>query len=186
MVMWPKRICPTQISHVSLRVTDLQRSAAFYCNLFGLEMRPANPPGDSACLCAAPAASSSFGIALVQGLPRGADPIGLDHVSLEVRSRDDVDDIYVTAAASRIHATEPREYGGAYQTFVFDPDGYKIEVVSRETQAGHEARSTARMRTSLDSNADGPLGASHTSARAAPGAHLASVAAIHPQGWTNT
>lgn len=130
--MW--RIQPTQINHVSLRVRDLQRSAAFYCQLLGLELRPAVPPGDSACLCAVPAASSSvsFGIALMQGLPHGAEPVGLDHISFAVPTADDVDDLYAAALARGVPATAPRLYAGFYQTFLFDPDGYKIEVLAEQ------------------------------------------------------
>lgn len=132
--MWSQQIRPTQISHVALRVRNLERSATFYCDLFGLELRPAVPPGDSVCVCAAPSASSllSFGIALIQGLRGVNESAGLDHVSLEVPSADDVDQIYDRARSKSATATEPRLYGGYYQTFVFDPDGYKIEVVSRE------------------------------------------------------
>lgn len=132
--MWPRRIRPTQINHVALRVRNLERSASFYCDLFGLELRPAVPPGDSVCVCAAPSASSllSFGIALIQGLPSGADPMGMDHLSLEVERADDLEAICLAAAARGAEATEPRVYGGYYQTFIFDPDGYKIEVVSAD------------------------------------------------------
>ena len=133
--MWLQRIRPIQINHVALRVRDLQQSAAFYCDLFGLEVRPAVPPGDSVCVCAAPSASSllSFGIALIQGLPGGMEPVGMDHLSLEVAQADDVEDIYCAAIGRGAQATEPRAYGGFYQTFIFDPDGYKIEIVSKET-----------------------------------------------------
>ena len=154
--MWPKRVRPTHINHVALRVSDLERSARFYCELFGLEVRPGVPPGDSVCVCAAPSASSllSFGIALIQGLPRGSDPIGMDHVSLEVSKAEDLEDIYSAAVARGTQATEPRVYGGYYQTFIFDPDAYKIEVVSadlpsRPTDGGNaRSESLAVRRTS--------------------------------------
>jgi catechol 2,3-dioxygenase-like lactoylglutathione lyase family enzyme len=145
--MWPRRVRPTQINHIALRVRDLERSASFYCELFGLELRPAVPPGDSVCVCAAPSASSllSFGIALIQGLPRGVDPVGMDHLSLEVSKAEDLEDIFVSAAARGAQATEPRIYGGYYQSFIFDPDGYKIEVVSADLPSkaaagSHESR----------------------------------------------
>ena len=158
--MWPRRIRPTQINHIALRVRDLQRSAAFYCELFGLELRPAVPPGDSVCVCAAPSASSllSFGIALIQGLPRGSDPLGMDHLSLEVRTAEDLEDIFVAAAARGAQATEPRIYGGYYQTFIFDPDGYKVEVVSTDLPpetAGKNGKSH-RAHSLRRPNAQGP------------------------------
>jgi catechol 2,3-dioxygenase-like lactoylglutathione lyase family enzyme len=132
--MPPPRIRPTQIHHVALHVRDLERSAAFFCELFGLTVRPAVPPGDNVCICAAPPDSgeSSFGIVLIQGLGAGTQPVGMDHLSLEVPSAEDVEDIYAVALAHGAAATEPRAYGGFYQTFIFDPDGYKIEVVTQE------------------------------------------------------
>lgn len=154
--MWPRRIRPTHINHVALRVRDLECSAAFYCELFGLEVHPAVPPGDSVCVCAVPSASSllSFGVALIQGLPRGSDPIGMDHLSLEVSKAEDLEDIYAAAAARGAQATEPRIYGGYYQTFIFDPDGYKIEIVSADLPAaggGGDVRLRSMLRRPADS-----------------------------------
>jgi catechol 2,3-dioxygenase-like lactoylglutathione lyase family enzyme len=144
--MGPKRVRPTHINHVALRVSDLERSAKFYCELFGLEIHPAEPPDDSVCVRAAPPASPqlSFGIALIQGLPRGGDPIGMDHVSLEVAKAEDLEDIYAAATARGNPATAPRIYGGYYQSFVFDPDGYKIEVVSADVPENSMERPSNR------------------------------------------
>jgi hypothetical protein len=56
----------------------------------------------------------------------------MDHVSLEVTKAEDLEYIYIAATARGSQATAPRIYGGYYQTFVFDPDGYKIEIVSTD------------------------------------------------------
>jgi len=56
----------------------------------------------------------------------------MDHLSLEVSRAEDLEDLYAAAAARGAQATRPRTYGGYYQTFIFDPDGYKIEVVSAD------------------------------------------------------
>jgi catechol 2,3-dioxygenase-like lactoylglutathione lyase family enzyme len=144
--MPPPRIRPTQIHHVALHVRDLERSAAFFCRLFGLIIRPAVPPGGNVCVCTAPMDSdrSSFGIVLIQGLSGGTQPVGMDHLSLEVPSAEDVEDVYAIALMHGTVATEPRIYGGFYQTFIFDPDGYKIEVVTRELPAKPDVLSTKR------------------------------------------
>jgi catechol 2,3-dioxygenase-like lactoylglutathione lyase family enzyme len=138
--MTPNQIQPLRIDHIGLRVRDLKRSAVFYCELFGLERRPTVPPSDSTCLCVAPSGNGSpaFGITLIQGLPLGVEPISMDHFSFEVRSAEDVLGTYCAALVRGAQATEPRMYGGHYQTFIFDPDGYKVEVVSRDTPLPHE------------------------------------------------
>ena len=155
--MASRRIQPIQINHVALRVSDLDRSARFYCELFGLEARPAVPPTPDVRICAASSASSQkgFGISLIHGLPRGADPIGMDHVSLEISCAEDVESIYSAAVARGAQATKPRIYGGYYQTFLFDPDGYKIEIISSDLpgRATHGRRNgSAQSATRTPSN----------------------------------
>lgn len=132
--MWSQRIQPVQLNHVALRVRDLEGSAAFYCEILGFELRPAAPSADGVLVCAAPAASSlhGFSVVLMRGLPSGSEPIGMDHLSLKVPKIKDLQDLYAAAVARGVPAIQPRIYGGHYQTFIFDPDGYKIEVVSSE------------------------------------------------------
>src|SRR5262249_7134896 len=86
----------------------------------------------SACVCAVPSASSllTIGVALVHGLPRGTEPIGLDHIGFELSRMSEVDSVYRTALAFGSEAIAPRASGAFYQAFVFDPDGYKIEVLA--------------------------------------------------------
>jgi hypothetical protein len=52
---------------------------------------------------------------------------------LEVATAQDVRRAYEAAKAHGFCATEPRVYGGHYQTFLFDPDGYKVEIMTRQT-----------------------------------------------------
>ena len=134
--MRPGRPKLRRIAHVELRVRDLGQSAAFYRDLLGLERTDAVPPSESTCVCTAKSETEErFGLVLTQGLPSGAEVTGLDHLSFEVPTRQDVRDIYEEARRRNIHATQPREFNGYYQSYVFDPDGYKIEVISKPGDA---------------------------------------------------
>lgn len=126
----------TGIGHVELRVRSLDESAAFYRDVFGLVRRPAAPPSDKVCLCVGVPASgdSTFSIVLTEGLPLGTEIAGLDHVSLTVPIEQDVRDIHASAARLGVRCTSPRTFDGAYQAFVFDPNGYKIEVVAKNLE----------------------------------------------------
>jgi len=123
---------PIHFHSVALRVHDVKRSASFYCRVFGLASQPATPPSPTIRVCSPPARTgcTKLTIILVQGLPSGAQPIGMDHLSLQVERAEDVMRGYRRALAAEAEATAPRWYGGRYQTYIFDPDGYKIEVLS--------------------------------------------------------
>ncbi len=125
----------TRINHVDLSVRNLDASVAFYCGLFGLTARPTDPPSllTRQCLVGQGDALGGFGFVLTQGLGTGTEPSGVDHISLEVRALEDVVRLYRKARALQARATEPRIYEGHWQFFVFDPDGYKIEVMAAQS-----------------------------------------------------
>lgn len=132
----PERPKLRRIAHVELRVRDLGQSVAFYRDLLGLERTDAVPPSESTCVCTAKAETGErFGLVLTAGLPSGTEVTGLDHVGFEVPTRQDVRDVYDEARRKSIRATQPREFNGYYQSYVFDPDGYKIEVIARPGDA---------------------------------------------------
>jgi predicted lactoylglutathione lyase len=119
---------PRAISHVSLRVRDSRRSAAFYCELLGFVEQAASPPREGVCICA----GGSTAVVLIQGLPSGLPLAGVDHFAFAIESRDQVDALHERAVAMGARTTQPRIYDGFYQTFVFDPDGYKLELIAVE------------------------------------------------------
>ncbi|MBN1513338.1 MAG: VOC family protein [Phycisphaerae bacterium] len=123
---------PIRFHGVALRVRDAEASAAFYHGVFGLEARPSTASASSVRTCSAPARVAGAGvtIVLIQGFPTGTQPIGMDHLSLWVDRAEDVLQRYRRALAAGADATPPRWYGGRYQTYIFDPNGYKIEVLS--------------------------------------------------------
>jgi catechol 2,3-dioxygenase-like lactoylglutathione lyase family enzyme len=126
----PTRSRVRRISHVNLRVRDVEESAQFYCTLFGLRQQGPDASSSNGRLCVVPSKSgrSEFGVVLSRGLPPRAELSGVDHFTFEVPVADDVNELYARARQRGAPATEPRFYRGAWQTFVFDPDGYKIEI----------------------------------------------------------
>jgi catechol 2,3-dioxygenase-like lactoylglutathione lyase family enzyme len=131
----------SRISHVELRVRNLDESAVFYQELFGLQPMQADPPSAKVCVCRAldEHGQEDISVVLAEGLPPNLEPIGMDHLSFEVPADEDVSDIYFRALGLRARATSPRVFDGRFQTFVFDPNGYKIEVASE----GNDSKSGA-------------------------------------------
>jgi len=122
------------IAHIQLTVRDLQRSAPFYRALFELlEMMVLID--DPTYLYGI---GSRTGIAIAPASPERAGEdfdqrrVGLHHVCLRARSREDVDRFH--AFAQRLGATivhPPQEDGfapGYYSVLVEDPDGIRIEA----------------------------------------------------------
>ena len=130
--MNPRRVLTTRICHLSLRVTELRRSVAFYRDLFGavLAISPTANGHAHLNIATGDPALRSFAIVLVEVLPTGMELIGLDHFGLEVSAETEVTALFNAAIALGASATQPRIYNGHFQTFIFDPDGYKIEVLA--------------------------------------------------------
>jgi catechol 2,3-dioxygenase-like lactoylglutathione lyase family enzyme len=121
-----------RLDHIHLRVRVLARSLSFYRDLLGLTEVPANPPSEMARIMEARTGSGEITLRIVvaEGLPSGSELIGVDHFSLAVGSEEDVEDLHRRSLDMGFIATQPRIYAGAYQTFLFDPDGYKVEVIA--------------------------------------------------------
>ena len=120
--------------HTMLRVGNLERSLAFYCDVLGMELlRRTDYP------------SGRFTLAFVGYGPESAHAVielthnwdtdryelgdGFGHVALGV------DDIYATCEALRARGANivrepgPMKHGGSHIAFIEDPDGYRIELI---------------------------------------------------------
>lgn len=120
--------------HTMIRVGDLDRSLAFYCEVLGMNLlRKKDYPGGEFTL-----AFVGYGeekdhtvIELTHnwGTPAYELGNGFGHIALGV------EDIYATCATIRdrggkiVREPGPMQHGSTVIAFVEDPDGYKIELI---------------------------------------------------------
>jgi catechol 2,3-dioxygenase-like lactoylglutathione lyase family enzyme len=137
---------PVRLSRIRLRVRDARRSAVFYGELFGFREARAEAngrPRGQLLLRRSPAAGLPE-LLLSEGIGPGEYVAGMEQLGFEVASTEDVAGVYAEASRRGYSATQPRFYDGHWQTFLFDPDGYKVEVFTR---AGPGADETPGLQT---------------------------------------
>jgi catechol 2,3-dioxygenase-like lactoylglutathione lyase family enzyme len=115
------------MNHLSLVVSDVERSATFYQSLFGMERN--HQEGDFVFM-----ACGESDVALVQGKPLIHRRF---HFGFRVGTRQEVDqwlDAVVTHGAPVTHG--PQDYGDYYTFSCRDPDGYAVEIYFEQGQRG--------------------------------------------------
>jgi catechol 2,3-dioxygenase-like lactoylglutathione lyase family enzyme len=159
------------VDHVDLTVTDVARSIPFYETVLGaLGFRRiphehdyvnwANAHTSIAVRAASPAHA---------GVAFDRTRVGLHHLALRARSRDDVDRLHALLVREGLTVLDPPaeypRYGpGYYALFFADPDGMKLELVHfpwgywRTTlEQGHDERPRHVAATSVLRGDGGPL-----------------------------
>lgn len=123
----------TAISHIDLSVTDVEKSSAWYCTVFGLH-RARRADLDNRIMVVHVHESSGLIIGLIQHLTTAGDRFderhpGLDHVGFGVSRRAELD-----AWAARLTELEVEHSGvqdsptGSGAALVFrDPDNIQLE-----------------------------------------------------------
>jgi metallothiol transferase len=118
---------PIQVSgidHVALRVSDVQRSARFYTELFGATVRSQSPSsvfldvgggGDWVALFGRGVASTSLGM---------TEP-GVDHISFHSANARSAED---RMRVLREHGLEPSSPPGSGRVYFKDPDGVILQL----------------------------------------------------------
>jgi len=128
------------IEHVNLTVANLERSVAFYEDLFGWTTRwrghsttsgrPAAHVGDDRCYVAFFEAEAG---------PSGSDRhaidykrVGFNHFGVVV---DDLDTMKRRLAERGIEHGDEQDYEPGRRVYLIDPDGYEVEVVQYQIAA---------------------------------------------------
>jgi catechol 2,3-dioxygenase-like lactoylglutathione lyase family enzyme len=130
---------PTKgIHHVDLAVADVERSLAFYLDLLGPlgwveEVRYPTYRGTEEVVYLKETASyTRLGLRPADGGAHTYYGVGIEHLAFEVDTREEVDAAHrrCVARGARIHhpPEEDRDIEDYYALFVFDPDGFRIEV----------------------------------------------------------
>ena len=123
------------VEHVDLTVTDLARSARFYDEVLGALGFRRVP---HATYVGWANAHLTIGLRAASSASRQAPfdryRVGLHHLALRVRTRDDVDRLHDFLAREGLTILDPPaehpEYGQRYYAVYFaDPDGMKLEAV---------------------------------------------------------
>jgi ureidoacrylate peracid hydrolase len=115
----------TELAHMLLKVSDVQRSERFYVDLLGFKIRPAKPLPDGR-----PFVPFTQGIALTVGGPLESPQI--DHIAFKAKN--------VAAVAARLRAANVRFdrdlHDGIYglTIYVFDPDNNMIELYEEDAK----------------------------------------------------
>ena len=117
------------IDHISIRVSDYEKSKAFYGKLFGfLGFEISDEYSDTIGWTNG---RTRYWIAAAAGRRRKyrIGDVGLHHYAFELRRRRDVDALQGFLEAERVRIVDPagEYYDDYYAVFFLDPDGLKLE-----------------------------------------------------------
>jgi len=124
----------TELAHMLLKVSDVNRSERFYVDLLGFKIRPAKPLADGR-----PFVPFEQGIALTTGGSKNSPQI--DHIAFKAKN--------VAAIAARLKAAGVKFdrdlHDGIYglTIYVFDPDGNMVELYEEGAKMSSEKSATS-------------------------------------------
>ena len=116
------------IDHISIRVSDYEKSKAFYSKLFeflGFEISHEYPS-----TIGWTNGKTRYWIAPAEGRKKyKIGDVGLHHYAFQLRSRRDVDALQVFLEKEGVRIVDPADeyYEDYYAVFFLDPDGIKLE-----------------------------------------------------------
>jgi catechol 2,3-dioxygenase len=119
----------TRIGHVHLKVSDLQRSMAFYCDLLGFEL--VTTYGNQAAFVSAGGYHHHIGLNTWHSKGAGPAPErapGLYHTAILYPERKDLAAILQRLVDARYPLTGASDHGVSEALYLDDPDGNGVEL----------------------------------------------------------
>ena len=119
----------TRIGHVHLKVSDIKRSLAFYCDLLGFELQQMY--GDNAAFISAGGYHHHIG--LNTWYSKGAGPVaphtvGLFHTAILYPERRDLAAIFQRLHEAKYPLSGASDHGVSEALYLDDPDGNGVEL----------------------------------------------------------
>ena len=133
------------IDHISVRVSDYEKSKAFYGKLFtflGFEISE-----DYGSTIGWTNGRTRYWIAEAEGRKRHKiGDVGLHHYAFELRNRKDVDALQAFLEKEKVRIVDPADeyYEDYYAVFFLDPDGIKLEGMKYGELTAKKKRKSAR------------------------------------------
>ena len=128
-----------RILHTMLRVTDLERSIAFYVDVLGMKLLRRNDyPGGKFTLAFVGYQDEKDGAVLELTYNWGVDQYDLGtaygHIAIEVDDAANACEMVRQKGGRVISEAGTMQHGTTILAFVADPDGYKIEFIQTKAQ----------------------------------------------------
>ncbi|OFX03980.1 MAG: glyoxalase [Alphaproteobacteria bacterium RIFCSPHIGHO2_12_FULL_66_14] len=136
------------IDHISVRVSDYEKSKAFYARLFaflGFELSD-----DYGTTIGWTNGRTRYWIAPAEGRKtHRIGDVGLHHYAFELRSRKDVDALQGFLEKERVRIVDPAAeyYDDYYAVFFLDPDGLKLEGMKYGELAARRTRRPSKKKS---------------------------------------
>jgi len=133
------------IDHISIRVSDYEKSKAFYAKLFaflGFELSD-----DYGTTIGWTNGRTRYWIAPAEGRKtHRIGDVGFHHYAFELRNRKDVDALQAFLEKERVRIVDPAAeyYDDYYAVFFLDPDGLKLEGMKYGEQLKRRSRKSLK------------------------------------------
>ena len=146
------------IGHVHLKVADIERSVAFYCDVLGFEVM--QRWGDSAAFISAGGYHHHIGLNTWEsrgGSPPPAGTTGLYHVAIRYPDRRTLGDALLRVVEAGIRIDGASDHGVSEAIYLRDPDGNGLELYrdrpEEEWPRAGDGRGVAMFNAPLDLDA---------------------------------